>query len=347
VKFKVTSMLCTGLLAVALLVSGCIIDSAQKVNNDDTELQVPDLEAEFGGFKPTDEAAGFGDPEMESEFGEDQDVIDLLNTDPRLAADLEDSLVDVYFLRIVWGRLEWDTSAVAITDWSGSLQIDKGTLVLLRKIRFEPEDYIHRPRPDRRTLEWTSYTGPHFDGIHIAIVVAPRDTNSAEGNLTFTTAPFSQTFSFTELDSIDVIYPVDQQGNEIAFVGHKRQLVPCGNGFLEGRWMRTERHQGAFKGRWINRNGTLVGHFQGRWGKRNNGQQMMFGKCIGPDGQFKWLLRARWEYSHSRGENGGWFAGALFDRDGQARGVLKGRFRAGGANGKKGYFQGQWRLLCP
>ena len=339
--------LIVSLFTVIFFVGGCIFDSTKKINNDNTELEIPDLEDEFGGFKPTSEAPGFGDPEILSEFGEDEDVADLLSTDPQVAADIEVSLVEVYFLRITWGQLEWDTTATTVMDWSGAAQIDKGTLVLLRTIRFEPGDYIHRPRPDRRTLEWTSFTQPHFDGIYIAIVVPPDDTTSGEGTLTFTTTPFSQTFSYSELDSINEVYSVDGEGNEIAFVGYKKQLVPCGNGFFDGKWVRTRQHEGVCQGRWINRDGSLAGHFEGYWGKRNNGQKMFFGKCIEPNGEFKWLIRARWEYSHSHGEDRGWFAGELFDREGQQKGALKGHFRAGGEKGRKGHFQGQWKQLCP
>ena len=341
-RFSVTLII--SLFTMIFFVNGCIFDSAKKINSDNAELDVPDLEDEFGGFKPTDEVAGFGDPEILSEFAEDQDVVDLLSTDPQIAADIEDSLVGVYFLRITWGRLEWDTTATTITDWSGTVQIDKGALVLLRKIRFEPGDYIHRPRPDRRTLEWTSYTGPHFDGICVAIVVPPGDTASTEGTLTFSSTPFSRTFSFSQLDSINVVYPVDQEGNEIAFVGHKKQLVPCGNGFLEGRWMKTARNQGVFKGKWINRDGSLAGHLKGLWGVRSNGDKVLFGKYISHNGTFKGLLQGSWGYSDN--EEGGWFAGEWCGQNGQAKGVLKGHFRVGGEKGRKGHFQGQWRQLC-
>lgn len=346
-RFKFFATLIIALFAAALLLNGCIFDSGKKINGSETPAEVPDLEDEFGGYRASNEAPGFGDPAMLAEFGEDGEVTDLLSTDPQIAEDIEDSLVDVYFLRITWGRLDPDTTFTTVADWSGSAQIDKGVLVLLRTIRFDRGDRIIRPRPDRQTLEWTSYTGPHFDGIYMAILVGPNDTSSAEGTLTFSTAPFSQTFGYSELDSISEVYTVGPEGNEIAFIGHKKQLVPCGNGFLEGRWIRTQRHQGVVKGKWISRDGSLAGHFQGRWGKRNNGQQVFFGKCIGPDGEFKWLIRARWEYSHSHGEDGGTFVGEWLDRNGQRKGVVGGHFRVGGDNGRKGSIQGRWRLLCP
>ncbi len=335
------------LFLTALLVNGCIFDSGKKINGSDTKVEVPDLEDEFGGYRATNEAPYFGDPAMLAEFGEDQEVTDLLSTDPQIAKDMEDSLVEVYFLRITWGRLDLDTTVTTVTDWSGSAQVDKGALVLLKTIRFDRGDYVHRPRPDRRTLEWTSYTGPHFDGIYLAIVVPPSDTSSAQGTLTFSTTPFSMTFNYSDLDSIDVIYPAGQEGDEISLVGHKKQLVPCGNGYLDGRWTKTQKHQGVCRGRWISRDGSLAGHFQGHWGKRDNGQNMFFGKCIGAGGEFKGLIRARWEYSYSQDEDGGSFAGEWCDRTGEVKGVLGGHFRVGGEKGRKGNLQGQWKLLCP
>ncbi len=346
-KLKFFAVLVVILCTTTFFAGGCIFDSAKKINNDNTEVEVPDLEDEFGGYKPTDEAPAFGDPEILNDFGEDQEVEDLLSTDPQVARDMEDSLVVVYFLRITWGRLEWDTTASSVIDWSGKAQIDKGTLVLLRTIRFEPGDFIHRPRPDRKTLEWTSYTRPHFDGIYIAIVVPPNHADSidTEGSFTFTTTPFSRTFSFSELDSINVIYQVDGEGNEIAFVGCKKQLVPCGNGFLDGRWIQTAPHRGVFKGRWINRDGSLAGHLKGHWGIRHNGEKVFFGKYVSFNGAFRGLLKGRWGYSDNQAR--GWFVGEWFDRNHQAKGVLKGHWRAGEQMRRKGFFEGEWRRFCP
>jgi hypothetical protein len=335
------------LFLMAFFVNGCIFESVKKINNDNTQTQVPNLEDEFGGYKATNEVAGFGDPEILDEFGEDQEVSDLLSEDPQIFSDMENPAVDVYFLRITWGMLQGDTSAINVIDWSGSAKIDRGALVLLRTIRFEPGDYIHRPRPDRQTLEWTSYTKPHFDGICIAIVVPPNEvtTVSVEGSFTFSTIPFTKTFSFSELESIDVVYPVDEYGNEISFVGHKKQLVPCGGGFLEGRWITTKPEHGKFFGKWINQEGTLAGHLKGHWGIRKNGEKVFFGKYISTDGEFKGLLRGRWEYGKSQGE--GWFFGHWYDRHHRMAGILKGHWRAGTEVDRKGFFHGTWKKLCP
>jgi hypothetical protein len=354
---KHSSTILTMIFLFSFLVSGCIFESAKKINNDNTQAQVPNLEDEFGGYKPTNEAPGFGDSEILDEFGEDQEVADLLSQDPQIASQMENPAVDVYFLRITWGMLEGDTSAVNVIDWSGKATIDQGTLILLKTIRFEQGDYIHRPRPDRQTLEWTSYTGPHFDGICIAIVAPPNEITTAtvEGNFTFSTTPFTRTFSFSELESIDVIYPVDEYGNEISFVGHKKQVVPCGGGFLEGRWIKTKPDQGKFFGKWINRDGTLAGHLKGHWGIRENGEKLFFGKYVSIDGEFKGLLKGRWGYGKDEGlspeglrpEGEGWFFGHWYDRHHRMAGILKGHWRAGNEANKKGFFNGVWRRTCP
>jgi hypothetical protein len=346
VNLKFLTVVCVAFLSTAFLVGGCIFDSSKKISGTDSQVTVPDLEEEFGGYTSTDEAPGFGDPEILNDFEEDQDVVDLLSTDPKIAEYMEDSLVEVYFLRITWGRLDLDTTVTTVTDWSGLAQIDKGILVLLKTLCFDEGDYIHYPRPDSQTLEWTSYTGPHFDGIYVAIVVPPDDSSGVAGAFNFSTAPFSITLNYSELDSIDVVYPVGQDGDEICFVGYKKQLAPCGNGFMEGRWIRTRRHQGEARGKWISRDGSLSGHFEGTWGRKNNGEQMFFGKCIGPTGDFKWLIRAKWEYSHYFGEDGGRFIGEWYDQNGEAQGTLGGHFRVGGQQGKKGSMQGQWKSLC-
>jgi hypothetical protein len=333
------------IILFGFFVNGCIFESVKKINNDNTQAQVPNLEDEFGGYKVTDEVPGFGDPEILDEFGEDQEVADLLSQDPQIASDMGNPAIDVYFLRITWGMLEGDSSAVNVIDWSGSATINQGTLVLLKTIRFEPEDYIHRPRPDRQTLEWTSYTRPHFDGICIAIVIPPNDTSSAEGSFTFITSPFTGTFSFSELESIDVVYSVDAYGNEISFVGHKKQLTPCGGGFLEGRWIPTQPDQGKFFGKWINQDGILAGHLKGHWGIKKNGEKVLFGKYISIGGEFKGLLRGRWGFEGD-GE-GGWFFGHWHDRHHRPQGIFKGHWRAGDEVNRKGFFNGVWRRICP
>jgi hypothetical protein len=138
---------------------------------------------------------------------------------------------------------------------------------------------------------------------------------------------------------------VDGEGNEIAFVGHKKQLVPCGNGFLDGRWIKTSQHRGVFKGRWINRDGSLSGHFKGDWGMRKNGDKVFFGKYISHTGEFKGLLKGRWGYAENEGK--GWFAGEWCDRNNRALGTLKGHWRTGDEKECKGFLEGWWTRFCP
>ena len=129
-KRRFFTALIIALFLMAFFVDGCIFESVKKINNDNTQAQVPNLEDQFGGYKATDEAAGFGDREILDEFGEDQEVVDLLSQDPQILSDMENPAVDVRFLRITWGMLEGDTSAANVIDWSGFARIDQGMLVL-------------------------------------------------------------------------------------------------------------------------------------------------------------------------------------------------------------------------
>jgi hypothetical protein len=65
-KLKFFTLLMMGLFMAIFFVNGCIFDSAKKINNDNTEFEIPDLEDEFGGYKPTDEAPGFGDRKFQT-----------------------------------------------------------------------------------------------------------------------------------------------------------------------------------------------------------------------------------------------------------------------------------------
>ena len=127
-------------------------------------------------------------------------------------------------------------------EWSGTAAVARGALIGSKAILFEEGDYIHRPRPDRLTLEWTSHTYRGYDGLALMIIDPETDpeTEVAENEFTFETAPFSQTFTMEELAGIDTVFTVDDEGNAIHFLGRKREPHPCMAGFLRGQWFRDD-----------------------------------------------------------------------------------------------------------
>ncbi|MBN1349949.1 hypothetical protein JXJ21_11110 [candidate division KSB1 bacterium] len=339
-RSSLLTMLAIGLMLM-FAVNGCIFDSPEDaVDDPKEEPETSQLDLEFGGYNTADEAAAFGDESLATEFGEDEAVSDLIESDPAVEADLNADSIDVYFLRIKWGRLQWDSTASSPTDWSGSAVVNKGTLVILRKIRFEGADKL-LPRPDRKTVEWESVTQPHFDGLALAII--NNDTTDIAGEFTLTAGAYSRTFTFDELDSLDLLEPVGNEGDEISIQSRKKSLIPFAGGFLEGRWIRTDSTGGGFKGRWINSIGTHAGYLKGIWGINKAGHKVMFGKWITLSGRFNGLLAGTW--NKGADEHQGNFEGYWVERNLRHAGDFKGQWKTGDAGTRAGQFQGRWRKV--
>lgn len=316
-------------LVSLILIGGCSKDSP---NEPDVELEQIDLD--FGGFTTSNEAV---DSYITTDYDfEDEDV------DDSAAAALSDSnKLDIYFIRLSWGMLEWDSSATNVTDWKGSASVTKGTLAILRKIRFENgTDYIIKPRPDRQNFEWESKTLYHFDGLLIAVIDNDTTNNGIEGQLSITVGSYSNTFSFSELDSMDMIEDIDATGNQVAVFSHKKQVTPFAGGFLEGRWVRDNQKGGRFWGRWFHSTGLRAGYLKGIWGTNSLGRQVFFGKYITLSGRFQGLLKGEW--GHDDTDELGWFNGKWFNESRTNIGSLKGRFKARNDDSNKGFFRGRW-----
>ena len=364
----IKSRLLQFLVPVLLLtiVAGCS-DSGTKSNNTDNNLT-----DDFGGYKPTNESPAFGDPtimsmnadvDAEDEIGSSS-LVDSLNNAPNR---------NIYSVELAWGHLQYDSSETAVTDWSGSLSVKRGAIVAIRLIGFEAGDHIVRPRNSAKELQWVSHTREHFDGM-LVYVYDPRVADSAAPNgLTFATTPFTRTFEMSELDSISEI--VNVGSNQFSINAFKVERLECGEGFLDGKWMRNadDDKQGKFMGRWISKDGVLWGHFKGHFGVREDGSHLLFGKWISaqhpgdndPPGTFRGLLRGEWDVydpADSTQDNRGWFRGDIFNRELTKIGRLEGHWVAvaphmgaregmGGmnsGNGRKGhgFVRGQWFEIC-
>jgi hypothetical protein len=215
-------------------------------------------------------------------------------------------------------------------------------LTTLKVIRFERQtDHLVLPRSDRKNLEWVSFTQQHFDGIHFVII--NNDTTDEEGTFTINAGAYSRTFTFSELDSLDLIEDVDNLGNQIAVNSRIRENVfsPGGWGFLEGRWIRVKENGGKFWGRWVNNLGLRGGFLKGIWGINKNGDKVFHGKLINKNHRFEGLISGVWEYSDS--ENGiGVFRGRWVNASLTKVGTVKGKFNTGEQGDRKGLFRGRW-----
>ncbi len=352
-----------------------------------------DLDGEYGGLTFEDELPAFGEPSLFADelLAEDADYQDDFNADPTVARWRGDGGSHVYTLRICWGRLirlgQDDSTRCGdremIYDWDGSLSVDRGAIILKRTILFDPEDYIHE-RVDRRTLEWTSKTSPHYDGILVEIIDPPTpspDSNwtgagprVAPNRVTFKTPQYSRTFSMDELVSISEVIPVNRCGISVSFDGFLEPSGVCPRGFLAGIWKPvppdSEPPQppvppdtfytatvdtvtpypsvhGEFYGNWIQANGTLAGHLRGVYGVNSQGRRVFFGKYIDLSGRFKGILRGSYG-AMSFGpylDTAGWFAGEWIDNRRVVHGHLGGTWVIGTSNAP-GTFHGKWRTDC-
>lgn len=336
-KYAIHSLLIIALFAM-IVIGGCSKNSPTEAEpTEETEL-----DKAFGGYDTSDELPAFGDASISADFSEDEDVNDPVADDPEFVAALDSNSVSAYFIRITWGLLELDSTASNIIDWSGTAGINKGALGVLRAIKFENSDHIVLPRPDRQNVQWVSFTGTHYDGI--SLVILDRDSVDTEGEFTFSTNLFTRTFTYAELDSMDLVEVVTEQGHTVSIQAYNKQVIPFGGGFLDGRWVKTKADGGKFFGRWINRIGTHAGHLKGIWGVNSYGEKVFHGKYISLSGKFGGLLSGHWGYS-AADNSMGWMQGRWVNRSLTTIGALRGHWKARAEDGRHGFFHGKWKKL--
>lgn len=345
------------ILVVAAMVpfTGCT-DSEDPATVDDelyTREQIPNLDDEYGGYNFADEAVGFDDPELLAEFGDDEEFTDPFEGDPTIRVwerDRDGNLRGRVYLMITWGNLHRDSTITHWTDWTGSLSVDPGAVLLRQTIRFEPHDRI-LPRTERGLLEWESRTMPCIDGILVRIVPyasptvvdAHGEIDSANTVITFKTEPFSASFTLDKLPNLRRVVTLDD-GNAVAFTAVHVPPADCPRGFLRGVWRNhPERPDGRFFGKYISENGVHHGFVKGFYGVNKEGEKLFFGKWISRAGRFRGILIGR--YGHFEEDGAGWFAGRWIGRDLRVHGELKGEWRRNDEC-RGGFFRGVWRQNC-
>jgi hypothetical protein len=326
------------LMVIALLiivVGGCSKESPTSIN-EGLEL----IDQEFGGYTIADETP---DNDLVADFAvNDESSVDGISENSQLNGLNDSSVVNYYHVRIIWGKLNHDSTATQVINWNGSASVNKGTLTIMRKIRFENlTDYIVHPRTDKKSVQWVSQTITDFDGIHFVIIDNDTANSSLPGEFTITVGAYTNTFSFAELDSMELVADVDNLGNQVAIVAFKKQVVPFAGGFLEGRWIRTAERGGRFWGRWINSVGSHTGYLKGIWGVDHNGNQVFYGKYTTLNGRFAGLLKGEWGFSDEI--NGkGWMKGVWVNANHSKISNIKAIWRTGKPNDRKGFFHGRW-----
>jgi hypothetical protein len=289
-------------LLFALPTAACL----DKGSGNDTQDVSTALEQPNGGFDTTDEAPVFG---ADAEFAQaaievDASATDTLATDPATTAMDSASAAAGFRMIILWGKLPADRGTQDTRDWTGSLKVSRGGLIVRHTIAFEDATDKLLPRPSINTVEFQSVTGPYVDGLALTVLDPPGPSTTAALTLTYTPKDGSTayTLDLTQLATGPIVVDAGN-GYKIVAIGHRRQVAACDRGFMRGRWHALSPHLGRFLGVVTNEDGDGVGHVRGVFGQRRNGDSVVFGKFIDREGMFRGLLvgsfengeyRARW-----------------------------------------------------
>ena len=311
------------------LTAGCMTDSS----TDEASTQAA-IEQPTGGMTTTDEAPMFGaaDQFQIAAIEATAAVDDAAATDPNVTAMIAQTGAAQLRVAIVWGHLPPDATITAVTDWSGTIAVSRGALVVRHTIGFEAATDRLLPRPDLRTVAFDSKTRPFADGLALTIV-DPDPAASEALTLTYTPANGGTpiVYQVGDLGKGPVSVDVGSGGDRMVAVGLHHDA--CAHGFLRGRWRAFRDGLGGFLGEVADEDGTLIGHLRGIWGTRKSGEQVFFGKYIALDGSFKGVLAGHWADDH--------FVGRWLDRSGD-HGRVDGLYRAAPGDLGAGHFVGRW-----
>ena len=352
--------------AFALFVVGCSENPSEPEATDQINLN-----DEFGGFTTTDEAPGFGDPDLVASESEEEEIDDAILASPLVDSVVKNDDGSLFHFRAVWGRLSYDSTSTTPTVWDGSLTASDGALVIRRLIRFELNQDGFLQRNDPLKVEWLSTTTVHNDGVAIDFYVPPTlvvDTTYVTdtlGNvvdmildtlpvtpvtLTFGTGPYTQTFDVSELGALDTVVNLPD-GNSIVFQSIQVFRNLCQRGGVSGQWGYDEEGNGMFRGLWMSHVG-MAGYVQGNFGINDDKEKVFFGKWINRNGEFEGLISGTWKSSvpdnaseSARRRAAGHLEGTIFDHDGNPIGQLKGVYKSG-VKWPSGWFQARWKLDC-
>ena len=358
------NLLAITIASLLVLAGGCQwLDNGTAPVSADKE-QIIDFDSPTGGFTLTDEEPAFGEPELFEPMFDEVAVDDTTSDNAQVKELFRHRHVKIFRMRAIWGHLVTtyaDESErnedFCPLDWSGMMRLDGGAVIIERIIAFEEEDSVERENVS--TINWTSHTGPHVDGLQVMLVVpwGPSDSTAEwiEPKLVFETGPYSKEFPISELMAMSLLEPVDECGNGITINSH---ILPafCPYGFLAGGWKSVEPDTteaghvilGLYRGIWISEKGTPGGYLKGAFGTKDTGETVFVGKYISLTGKYKGILRgvyglcpeivAEAEYPY------GYFRGVWINEDETESGGLKGHWVA--REEGFGFFHGVWGMNC-
>jgi hypothetical protein len=347
--FKTSLRWLSLLLVLGVLTVGCSDEVGTPSSAEDGDFSDLELEDPTGGYTSTDEPELASDPSLGGFADADGMVDDPVADDPEVAAALDGApSFNLYFVRLVWGVLpqedtggSTDLSRGPEVDWSGALEVTGGSIVALRTILFERNDFIVRPREDPKLLEFASGIDGHYDGLLIAVAI-PSDEDDGTNTLSFTTEPFEQSWTFAELDSLNQIYDTKVPEHEVSVISTRRQPGACTMGFVMGRWRGDLAGRGRFEGVWMSFDGSAMGFLRGHYGRTHEGHNVLHGKYFNSEGEFLGFIRGGYA---GRRPHAGVFRAIWLDEEETEDGFMKGHW-VHIPRTHRGFFQGRWGTNC-
>jgi hypothetical protein len=318
-------------LLVTLPTAACL----DRGGGDDSQDVSSALDQPSGGFDTADEPPAFG---AQADFTaaaieSDSAVSDALAGDPTTTAADAASAALGFRMLVVWGKLPADKDATVSRDWSGSLKVSRGGLIVRRTIAFEDKTDKLLPRVSLDAVSFQSVTRPYVDGLALTVLDPTSPTATDSQTLTYTSTDGATVYSFdlAQLAAGPIVVDAGD-GFKMVAIGVHRQASACDRGFMRGRWHALSANLGRFLGVVTDENGAPAGHVRGVYGERRNGDSVVFGKFIDLAGHFRGLLTG----SFADGQ----YQARWLDRQGD-HGTAHGVYFAG-ATATSGQFLGRW-----
>ncbi|HSD86469.1 MAG TPA: hypothetical protein VLB44_03105 [Kofleriaceae bacterium] len=320
-------------LSFALLLaatSAACVDNASTAAEDTATVSAA-IERSNGGFETTDEAPMFDQQTafQTAAIEADAPASDPMASDPSVTAIANATTTAGHRVLIAWGHMPADPNAMA-RDWSGSLTLSRGGMVVGRTIGFEPLTDRVLPRTSKDVIEFESVTKPFADGLLLRIL-DPDPASTDPLTLTYHSKVANQDYTLDLAQLATGPLSIDA-GDGKRVVAIELRDHDCEHGFLRGRWRSIREGLGVYRGMIANADGEVTGHIRGVWGQRENGERVMFGKFIATDGSFRGLVVGTYDAGHFRakwltaaGEHGV-LGGMYIDSPNVAGGVFAGRW---------------------
>ena len=196
--------LCLALPLAALACQG------QDASPTDATSAAAELGGSFGAQTATDEAPAFDDAVIGAQELSSPDIA--MTDATTMPAGAERMRV-----AIAWGYLDPHPDATEVVDWSGSIAVTNAGVRVVRKLRFEANDSIVRPRTDIHTIAFDSHTRPAADGLLLEVFTGPS-LNPANGDivLNFASAPITESITLRVGMRLSESFPVDAAGHVLA-----------------------------------------------------------------------------------------------------------------------------------